>query len=152
MMPPNIAMPTMTLELIATAAARIRKIRSGIRAASRIRASVATNATSPSAPMANAVSERGELQPQSRPCSATVSSGTRATTSQVAPHQSMRTSWRWWCRCRVRATTISAAMPIGTLTRNTQRQPATPSSTLWPAKKPPMTGPSTLEVPNIAMK
>ena len=33
-----------------------------------------------------------------------------------------------------------------------QRQPLMPSSASWPAKKPPMTGPSTLEVPKTAMK
>ena len=43
-------------------------------------------------------------------------------------------------------------MPIGTLTRNTQRQPETPRIESWPAKKPPMSGPSTLDVPNMAMK
>ena len=43
-------------------------------------------------------------------------------------------------------------MPSGTLTRKTQRQPATPNSTACPAKNPPITGPRTLEVPNIAMK
>ena len=29
-------------------------------------------------------------------------------------------------------------MPIGTLTRKTQRQPATPRIVLWPARKPPI--------------
>jgi hypothetical protein len=43
-------------------------------------------------------------------------------------------------------------MPIGTLTRNTQRQPVTPSSVSWPARKPPTTGPRTLDVPNTARK
>ena len=43
-------------------------------------------------------------------------------------------------------------MPIGTLTRKTQRQPSTPRMLDWPAKNPPMTGPSTLEVPNTARK
>ena len=43
-------------------------------------------------------------------------------------------------------------MPIGTLTRNTQRHPVTPRITAWLAKKPPITGPSTLEVPKTAMK
>jgi hypothetical protein len=32
------------------------------------------------------------------------------------------------------------------------RQPVSPSSEVWPARKPPMTGPSTLEVPKTAMK
>ena len=51
MMPPNIAMPTITLAAIVTAAARIRKSRSGISAASPIVRSASTNATRPSAPM-----------------------------------------------------------------------------------------------------
>jgi hypothetical protein len=57
-----------------------------------------------------------------------------------------------WCTCRVRETTNSAAMPIGTLTRNTQRQPVIPAIDADPAKNPPISGPSTLEVPNTAMK
>ena len=40
-------------------------------------------------------------------------------------------------------TTISATMPIGTLMRNTQRQPAMPRIVSAPAKNPPITGPST---------
>ena len=43
-------------------------------------------------------------------------------------------------------------MPIGTLTRKTQRQPAMPRMVSWPAKKPPMTGPSTEAVPKTARK
>jgi hypothetical protein len=52
----------------------------------------------------------------------------------------------------LRATTASAAMPMGTLMRKTQRQPVMPSTVAWPAKNPPTTGPSTLEVPNTARK
>ncbi len=43
-------------------------------------------------------------------------------------------------------------MPIGTFTRNTQRQPVRPRITAWLAKKPPITGPRTLDVPKTAMK
>ena len=39
-------------------------------------------------------------------------------------------------------TTTRAMMPIGTLTRNTQRQPLTHRIWSAPAKKPPITGPS----------
>ena len=91
-MPPNIAAP------IATLAQDGRPPRPGSGTAgagsARRRPSPArrgTNATSPSAPTTYAVIERAESQPHSRPCSATVSSGTRATTSAVAPHQSIRT-------------------------------------------------------------
>ena len=38
-------------------------------------------------------------------------------------------------------TTKSATIPIGTLTRNTQRHPEMPRKEVRPAKKPPMTGP-----------
>jgi hypothetical protein len=54
--------------------------------------------------------------------------------------------------CSTRPTIASATMPIGTLMRNTQRQPAMPSSVSWPAKKPPTTGPRTLELPKTARK
>ncbi len=50
------------------------------------------------------------------------------------------------------ATTARAITPIGTLTRNTQRQPASPRISPAPAKNPPMTGPSTLDAPNTARK
>ncbi len=43
-------------------------------------------------------------------------------------------------------------MPMGTFTRNTQRQPVMPMMLLWPARNPPTTGPSTLEVPKTARK
>ncbi len=52
----------------------------------------------------------------------------------------------------MRATTTSAMKPIGTLTRKTQRQPVMPRMLDWPAKVPPMTGPSTLDVPKTARK
>ena len=100
----------------------------------------------PRPPTTYAVTERLDPQPHSRPCSATVSSGTRATTRAMAPHQSMRTRRGVWRRWSVRNTTIRAAMPTGTFTRKTQRQPVTPRISSWPAKNPPMTGPSTLEV------
>ncbi len=69
-----------------------------------------------------------------------------------APHQSIRWSRRWCGTFSTLATTNSATTPIGTLTRNTQRQPVMPMISDWPAKKPPTTGPSTLEVPNTARK
>ena len=54
--------------------------------------------------------------------------------------------------CSTLATTTSATMPIGTLIRKTQRQPVMPRMVSAPAKKPPMIGPSTDEVPNTARK
>ncbi len=43
-------------------------------------------------------------------------------------------------------------MPIGTFTRNTQRQPVMPRMDSCPANRPPATGPSTLEVAKTDMK
>jgi hypothetical protein len=43
-------------------------------------------------------------------------------------------------------------MPSGTLMRNTQRQPEIPRISGRPARNPPSTGPSTLDVPNTATK
>jgi hypothetical protein len=41
---------------------------------------------------------------------------------------------------------------LGILTRKTQRQPATPRMLGMLAKKPPTAGPSTLDVPKVAVK
>ena len=43
-------------------------------------------------------------------------------------------------------------MPIGTLIRNTQRQPVMPRMVSAPAKNPPTTGPITDDMPNTARK
>ena len=51
-MPPNIAMPMITLAAIVTAATRMRNIRSGISAASPIACSASTKSTTPRAPSA----------------------------------------------------------------------------------------------------
>ena len=66
---------------------------------------------------------RVEPQPQSRPCSAMISNGTRPTISARAPGQSIRWSRRVCGRCRLRMTSTRATVPIGTLIRKTQRQP-----------------------------
>ena len=87
-----------------------------------------------------------------RPCSATISSGTMPSISAAAPHQSIRWSVRMCGMCRVMATTTSAMMPIGTLTRNTQRQPVMPKMVSAPAKKPPTSGPMTEDMPKTARK
>ena len=70
--------------------------------------------------------ERALVQPHSRPCSATISSGTTASASARAPGQSIRCSRRVCGRCSTRPTTSSETIPIGTLIRNTQRQPSMP--------------------------
>jgi len=49
-------------------------------------------------------------------------------------------------------TTTRATRPMGTLTRKTHRQPEMVRMLGCPAKKPPITGPRTLEVPNTARK
>ena len=87
-----------------------------------------------------------------RPCSATISRGVRHTVMATAPNTSMRCSRRVCGMLSTLATTASATTPMGTLTRNTHRQPVTCRIGALPAKKPPMTGPSTLEVPNTARK
>jgi hypothetical protein len=49
-------------------------------------------------------------------------------------------------------TTARATTPRGTLIQKIQRHPSTPRIESCPARKPPTTGPSTLEVPQTAMK
>ena len=81
---------------------------------------------------------RPRSSPTRGPARRSSSSGTRPTISASAPGQSMRWSRRVCGRCRLRITSSSAPMPIGTLTRNTQRQPAMPRIVSWPARKPPI--------------
>jgi hypothetical protein len=50
------------------------------------------------------------------------------------------------------ATTTSATAPIGTLMRKIQRQPSMPRIVGAPARRPPITGPATLDVANTARK
>ena len=84
-MAPNIAMPMMTEATTVTVTARWRKMRSGMRASSFIFASARTKAMRPRMPMAKQAIDLPEPQPHVRPCSATVSSGTRPTVSATAP-------------------------------------------------------------------
>ena len=74
--------------------------------------------------------------------------------TSVAPHQSMRGLPRSpnFGRCRNVSTMNRAMMPIGTLIRNTQRQPAMNSSWSAPANTPPTSGPMTDEMPKTARK
>ena len=72
----------------------------------------------------------------------------------VAPNQSMR-GLRVapnFGRCRKAITISSAAMPIGTLMRKTQRHPEMKSTWLAPANRPPIKGPITDEMPKTARK
>jgi len=151
-MPPNIPMPTITLATTVTTAGRMVKSRSGMSAACRILASAPMNASRPMPAMTKQVIERPVPQPHSRPCSSTASSGTRQTHSARAPIQSIGDGRRTWWTWRVRKMTTSATSPIGTLTRKTHRQPVMPRIESLPARRPPITGPSTLEEPNVAMK
>ena len=98
------------------------------------------------------MSALGSVQPHVRPCSATISSGTRKTTRPSAPGQSILCRLLRTGRCRFFTTTASAMAPSGTLTQKIQRHPVSPRMESWPARKPPMTGPSTEEVPKTAMK
>ena len=71
----------------------------------------------------------------------------------IAPNQSMRTApWGWRGMCRNRSTIASATRPIGTLMRNTQRQPARKRISGAPANRPPTSGPITEEIPKTARK
>ncbi len=75
--------------------------------------------------------------------------------TEVAPHQSTTGLSRLSCtfgRCRKTITMTSAAMPIGTLMRSTQRQPVMKRISEAPASRPPMSGPMTEEMPKTARK
>ncbi len=81
-----------------------------------------------------------------------MSSGTRPTASAAAPPQSTTALPRRGGRFSTLATTNNATTPMGTLTKKTHRQPVTDRISSAPESTPPMTGPSTLDVPNTARK
>ena len=91
---PNMPRPISTFTLRPMLNTRLWNSRIGISASSFIRISIRMKAMTPTMPSAIRPSTAGEAQPHSRPCSATISSGTRPTISAAAPHQSMR----WSCR------------------------------------------------------
>ncbi len=82
---PNMPIPTIRLSTELIAKVLPWNSRSGSRASSPIIRSATTNSTTPSAPMPYMASDRPLPQPQLRPCSATISSGTRAMISATAP-------------------------------------------------------------------
>ena len=150
--PPNIAVPMTSPDSEPIANVGMRNRRSGSRASSPKRRSASTNSTSPTTPPRRHSTAGAEVQPHCRPCSARTSSGTRPTVSRSAPGQSIRCGRRVWGMLSTRWTTTKATRPMGTLTRNTHRQPVIPSRESVPAKKPPTTGPRTLAVPKTARK
>lgn len=78
--------------------------------------------------------------------------GTTPTINATHPHQSMIASRAMWLRCSERSTTNSAAAPSGTLIQKIHRHPAMPKMLEVPARNPPISGPSTEDVANTAMK
>ena len=88
-MPPNMPIPTMKPMTWVRANGILRKRESGMRADSPAARSAKRKSTNPTAPSANSPTESVEPQPHSRPCSATTSTGTKNTTTVIAPHQSI---------------------------------------------------------------
>ena len=128
------------------------KIRGGRMAFSPMRRSTATKATSDSTDRAIIDSASGLPQPQSRPFSASSRPGTTVVVSSPAPRKSIGAEDRLRGRDSRFTTTTAASRPSGTLRKKIQRQPSIPSSVVWPAKVPPMTGPRTLLMPKTARK
>ncbi len=106
----------------------------------------------PRSATADRLNTAADVQPQSRPCSTTISIGTMATTRVPTPHQSIATRLCVAGRCSTRRMTNSATAPSGTFMRKIQRQPAKPSSWSASAKNPPNTGPSTEATPHTPKK
>lgn len=82
---PNIPAPCTTVTSVAIRNTGRLNRRSGSSAASPIRRSCQMKATTPSPPMTYIAIDAAEPQPHSRPCSATISSGTSPTASVTAP-------------------------------------------------------------------
>ncbi len=150
---PNMPKPTSTLSTVVNEKPDDLNSRSGMIASEPIARSTRMNASRPTAPITKHAMDGAELQPHSRPCSATSSSGARVPTTRVAPHQSMRGCPLWWCGRCMKLITISRAMaPTGTLTKKTQRQPSTHKMVSAPANRPPTRGPITDAMPKVAKK
>ena len=102
----------------------------------------ATTAMSPAA-AANAPTTQGSPQPHSGPSTMPPTSAPTPAASSTAPHASGRTLAGSRASRGTRAPTRSAAIPIGTLTMNTQRQLSSTSS-------PPIGGPAAAAIPLTA--
>ena len=140
----------MTPRIVVSENKRDLKSFSGNRAESPAARSAKMNPVMPTTLVTYMAIERPEPQPQSRPFSATKSIGTTPRMIVTAPHQSILLLFGWCGTCKKLTTSISAAMPIGMFIRNTQRQPEMKRIWLAPAKRPPISGPRTLEVPKTA--
>ena len=152
LMAPNMPRPISTLATRPRLKVELLNSRIGISASSSIRRSTMMKAMMPTMATASRPTMRLEPQPQVLPCSATISNGTMPTINATAPHQSIWCSRRVNGMCSTLKTTPKAMMPIGTLIRNTQRQPVMPRIVLAPANRPPTSGPMTDAVPNTARK
>ncbi len=150
---PNMPKPTRMLSTVVIEKAVDWNSRSGMIASLPIARSTRMNASRPTAPMTKQAIDATDVQPHSRPCSATSSSGASVPTTRVAPHQSIRgLPCRSCGTCRNAITISSATTPTGTLTRNTQRQPVIHRIWSAPANRPPISGPITDATPNVARK
>jgi hypothetical protein len=140
-------MPTTKLRIEPTPEGAPRNSRSGSRASSPMRCSAVMNAAMPMTPTTYEAPSAPLVQPHSRPCSATIEQRhegddepQRAPVVDAVVPPGVRDVQR-------AGDESSETMPIGTFTRKTQRQPAKPRIVSCPARNPPTTGPSTLEVP-----
>ena len=105
----------------------------------------------PTTPNVYAMNALGDVHPHSRPCSATIRSGTTPTMMVSTPHQSIRLLFDSMCgTCRNERTSSNAIAPIGRFIRKIQRHPVIPRKLSTPASSPPISGPRTLDVPNTA--
>ncbi len=141
---PKMPTPMVKLTPVHRATPPVLKSRSGRMASTPRRASTTRNRTSPTTPRAMRISAVGEDQPQARPCSATISRGTRNSARSRAPRTSMRCSVRWCGRSSALRTVTRASRPRGTLATKIQRQPSRPRVCPMPASAPPASGPMTL--------
>ena len=150
--PPNIPIPTITPMMVLMLKVEDLNKLSGSNASAPMRRSTKMNETIPIAPVTYIAIDIALDQPHSRPCSATRRIGTTATMMVAAPNQSIF-DLRGVCgTCKNETTMNSATTPIGKLIKKIQRQPSTNKNSFMSANNPPISGPSTEEVPNTAMK
>ena len=129
-----------------TAPAKLRaRNRAGSTSGLLDRRQCSTNEASSTAAAASTSTVRADDQPQSPPSTRPRLSAPTPAVTRTAPSASGRgTGWPGASGSRNQPTT-SAASPIGTLTRNTQRQ-------LTATSRPPMTGPSAAAMPPVAVQ
>ncbi len=143
-MAPNIAALTRNPAAVTRLKVREANSRSGMIGWGALRCR-STNSRLRIPPPSPSTTISGEPQGCSDPPQAvTSSSAVTPVTSRLAPRRSSRRSTRWWGRSSTREVTTNAAMPMGTLTRNTHRQ------SRWSTMKPPSSGPVIEATPKTA--